>query len=248
MKLNNHLGPAIRPLIIGMLGLLITGRAFAQFQVSQPGEEGPNGPSSNPNAVNSPTRQPGVELYGNNNRDKTPRYSPQTEYLPSEILIATQRSGATPSELRTQADRVGPLSPNGSADYVPLISPMQRIYGSSPGNVFGPAWLNPPTQSYRGNAPLPMLNVSDAQNAAPHRQGNPDNADRSPLNVTPAPLSPLQPLNNQPIVRQPLGQATRVDSTESHPLTRTRPGSAHPASTQPSTRPSLADPLSPFGE
>ena len=227
-----------------LMCLLLTGSAFGQFQVNQPGEEGPNGPSSNPNAVNSPTRQPGVELYGNNNREKAIKYPPQTGSLPSEVLIAIQRSGATPSELRTQADRVGPLSPNGSADYVPLISPLQRAVGANPPNLFGPAWLNPPTQSYRQNVPLPELNDSGTL-VGTSRRVSVGKTDQSPQYVTPQPVSPNQPLNTQFIARQPLGPVTRVDTTVSRPVTRTRPSATQPASTQPAGGPSLGDSVRP---
>src|SRR5258708_31657022 len=102
--------------------------ALAQYQVSQPGEPGPNAQTTNSNTpTNTPAAAaPGRELYGNNTAERVPRYGPQKEYLPSEILIARQRSGALPSELRTQADSVGPLAPNGQADYIPVLSPLPR--------------------------------------------------------------------------------------------------------------------------
>ena len=99
---------------------------------------------ADPNANNSPNRQPGVEIYGNNNRDKPVRYPPQVEYLPSEILIAQQRSGATPSEIRTRADWLGPLTPNGNADYIPPMSALQRALGVTPPSPFRPQWQTSP--------------------------------------------------------------------------------------------------------
>lgn len=237
-------------LSVGMAALFLisAGSTFAQYQVSQPGEAGPNGPGSDPNAVNSPTRQAGVELYGNNNREKPVHYPPQIEYLPSEILFATQRSGATPSEIRTQADRIGPLSPNGAADYIPVLSPLQRATHVTPPALFGPAWQRPAV-TYNTNAPTAELNtVPPQQGIHPSTVSRPSSPETSPLDVTPKPVNSMQPLNSQQmIVTQPLGPVTSVNITVNRPLLRTHLAK-QPATTQPATQPSLDKTVRPIGE
>jgi hypothetical protein len=213
-----------------------------QYQVSQPGEAGPNAPGANPNGPNTPDRAAGVELYGNNNRDKPVRYPAQTGYLPSETLIATQRSGATPSELRTQADAAGPLSTNGPADYIPVLSPLQRAVGASQPTLFGPAWLTQPVTSYRvPRAPTGELNSSANRHGDPRAIPG-----RSPLEVTPGALPPIQPsdIENRYIaqripVGQPLGPVTSVNTTVNRPIRYTRP-QTQPATKPAATQPSLA--------
>jgi hypothetical protein len=235
------------PVGIVTLFLMSAGSTFAQYQVSQPGEAGPNGPGSDPNAVNSPTRLPGIELYGNNNREKPVRYPPQTEYLPSEILLATQRSGATPSEIRTQADAIGPLSPNGRADFIPLLSPLQRAMGVTPPVLFGPAWQTRPVVTYNGKAPTPELNVTPPQPGTNAPGVNRSQVEPSPLDVTPKPVNPMQPLGGQMITAQPLGPVTVVNITVNRPLVRTHPAT-QPATTQPAPQPSLEKTVRPIGE
>jgi hypothetical protein len=247
MKLLKYQPRTVLSVGIMVIFLLSAGSTFAQYQVSQPGEAGPNGPGSDPNAVNSPTRPPGIELYGNNNREKPVLYPPQTEYLPSEILFATQRSGATPSEIRTQADRIGPLSPNGAADYIPLLSPLQRAMGATPPVLFGPAWQTRPVVNYNGNAPTPELNTASLQPGINPSAANRTQPETSPLDVTPKPLNPMQPLNSQVRTGQPLGPVTSVNITITRPLLRTRLAK-QPATTQPATQPSLDKTVRPIGE
>src|SRR4051812_45385143 len=91
--------------------LLLVLHAGAQYQVQNPGDPGPNASGYNVATTQSTDRRPGVELYGNNSN---PQLRPfQTNPLPSETRMAIERSGALPSEVRFQAQQVGPLSPNG---------------------------------------------------------------------------------------------------------------------------------------
>ncbi len=228
---------------VGLASLfsLFAGSALAQYQVSQPGEPGPN---AKPDNSNSPDRQVGIELNGNNNRDKTIRYPSQTGYLPSEILIARQRSGATPSELRTQADAVGPLSPNGQADYIPALSPLQQAVGASPPILFGPAYLNSHTMSYRNTGPTPsgIINPDPVQTGITRGQ----KTESSPLNVTPGPVYVQQPLNTQISSGRAIGPITSQETTVSRPLRYVRPPATQSAATQPSeNHPSLAPTVNP---
>lgn len=220
--------------------LLFAGSTFAQYQVSQPGEAGPN---AKPDNANSPNRQPGIELNGNNNRDKPVRYPTQTGYLPSEILIATQRSGATPSELRTQADAVGPLSSNGPADYIPGLSPLQRAVGATPPVLFGPAYFNSHAMSFRNAGPIPsgVINPDPVQAGINRAKSN----ETSPSNVTPGPVYTQQPVSTQIFSGRAIGPVTAQEGTVSHPLHYLRPPSTQPT-TQPSeNHPSLAPTVNP---
>ena len=217
----------------------MAGSSAAQYQVNQPGDPAPNAPNANPNAANSPTRKPGVELYGNNNRDKPVLYPAQSEPLPSEILIATQRSGATPSELRTRADALGPLTPNGRADYIPPLSPYELATGLTPPVIFGPAWSRPAV-GYRPLPPGP--GVESGPQTSQTGEKNRRRIEGSPLNVTPDPLLPTQPFNAQIPPPRPLGPVTYVNTTVTRPLHYIRP------TTQPTTAPSLAPTARPTGK
>ena len=113
-----------------MLALLCvtTAIANAQWPVNQ---------SSNPR-VNQ-------ELYGNNDYGAfSQRRYYQTGILPSERLLAEQRSGAMPSEFRLQADAVGPLAPNAPMAYIPEQSPLQRALNMPPPQLYNPAYIPNP--------------------------------------------------------------------------------------------------------
>lgn len=230
--------PMYLPLATLVASLLMSGTTFAQYQVSQPGEAGPNANNAKPDPANSPNRQPGTELYGNNNRDKPVRYPTQTGTLPSENLIAIQRSGATPSELRAQADRVGPLSPGGASDYIPALSPLQQAVGATPPVLYGPAWANSHAMTYRNTGPVPsgVINPDPLQAGINRSQAT----ETSPLNVTPGPINTRQPINAQVSSGHPVGSITAQEGTVSRPIHYIRPPSTQPA-TQPSqNQPSLA--------
>lgn len=68
---------------------------------------------------------------------RTPR---QFELLPSETLMAEQRSGALPSELLIGAQQAGPLNPYGSISYIPAQSPLQRAMRLPPPQLYNPAY------------------------------------------------------------------------------------------------------------
>src|SRR5947209_16336701 len=82
----------------------------------------------------------GKELYGNNESSSTVLYPRQVLLLPSEIRYAIQRSGALPSEIRTLADRIGPLAPYGRGSYIPSESALQIAARAQPPLLFGPAY------------------------------------------------------------------------------------------------------------
>lgn len=64
----------------------------------------------------------------------------QFELLPSEALMAAQRSGALPSELLMGAQQAGPLNPYGAISYIPNESPLQRAMRLPPPQLYNPAY------------------------------------------------------------------------------------------------------------
>lgn len=60
--------------------------------------------------------------------------------LPSEALMAEQRSGALPSELLMEAQQAGPLNPYGAISYIPGQSPLQRMMRLPPPQLYNPAY------------------------------------------------------------------------------------------------------------
>jgi len=173
------------------------------------------------------------ELYGNDRPTNVPLYGPQFEPLPSETLIATQRSGALPSEIRAQQDAIGPLAPNGAASYIPSESALQRASRVRPPTLWGPAYAGRSSPMQTGTAsPIPAPSVQ--QDVIPGERR---------LDAPPPPPSPqyIQPQMVQP--RQTsyrLGDRPQQEETTTYRiLPRTRPLATQPSTTQPT--PSLGD-------
>jgi hypothetical protein len=101
----------------------------------------------------------GRELYGNNESSSAFYYPRQVLLLPSEIRYAIERSGALPSEIRVQADQVGPLAPYGVGSYIPAQSALQRAVRAKPPILFGPAYGPQPQPPAPPTGPVPSAQV-----------------------------------------------------------------------------------------
>ena len=128
-----------------------------------------------------------------------------------------------------QAEAVGPLSPNGAADYIPAQSPLQHALGLTPPYLFGPAWLRSPWSTQRMMPPAPVASsgvvrprVEESEPAAipDHRQ----------------------PFNAAIPAGARLGPVTSVDRTINRPLNRVGPPTTRPTE---NSFPSLAPVLAP---
>jgi hypothetical protein len=165
------------------------------------------------------------ELYGNDRPTNVPLYGPQFEPLPSEALLATQRSGALPSEIRAQQNAVGPLAPYGAASYIPAESPLQRANRVRPPALWGPSYVGQRMPSGTG-APAPNPSASVQQDVIPGERRT--EVPPSPRYVTPQAMPSGYRLSANPDV------LSREETTTYRILPRTRP-----LTTQPTTQPSL---------
>ena len=167
------------------------------------------------------------ELYGNNKASNPPLYGPQSEPLPSESLLAIQRSGVLPSELRYAAESVGPLAPNGVMSYLPAQSAVQQALRSRPANLWGPAY-GPQQEIPSTGTPAPTATVpGDAGVAKPGIEPAPQYI--PPTMIQPQAVQSGYRLSNDP------SQFRGEGITTVRMLPRT-----HPA-TQPATQPSPGD-------
>jgi hypothetical protein len=77
-----------------------------------------------------------------------------TYATPSQVRMAVHASGATPSQLKTEYNRIGPLAPSGAIAYVP---PAQNVFTKSSPSMPQGNYMNtrvaPGTTSFRTSAP-----------------------------------------------------------------------------------------------
>ena len=128
--------------------------------------------------------------------ESTRNYGPQQfELLPSERLMAFQRSGMLPSEYRMNLESIGPLAPQGSVEAIEPQSLLQQELRLPPPVLFNPAYVRPLPAN--ANAPLapPALPSGESfylrrSNAVP-ALSNPSNLSPAPIdrNVWGSPLS-----------------------------------------------------------
>lgn len=109
----------------------------------------------------------------------------QTAILPSEALIAAQRSGALPSELRMNAQQAGPLNPAGAVAYIPGQTTVQQLMRLPPPQLYNPA--------YHISAELGSSEVGSPDSGSIAYGG----MSRRPLNIPP-PTSNLKSVTPQP--------------------------------------------------
>src|SRR5260221_8349359 len=85
-------------------------------------------------------------------------YGPQQfELLPSERLMAFQRSGMMPSEFRMNVESIGPLAPQGAVNYIEPQSLLQRELRLPPPILYNPAYVTPPPANANAPQPPPPL-------------------------------------------------------------------------------------------
>src|SRR4051812_6986681 len=68
------------------------------------------------------------QIYGGTGSVRVPgsiQIPSATYQTPSQVRMAIHASGATPSQLKTEYNRIGPLAPSGAIAYVP---PAQNVY------------------------------------------------------------------------------------------------------------------------
>jgi hypothetical protein len=138
--------------IAGTTMLIVAGAAAAQQQVDPRLIEPVGGGAPVETRV-------GLELYGNNAPSHVDHYPHQVLLLPSEIQYAIERSGALPSEIRVQADQVGPRAPYGVGSYIPAESALQRAVRAKPPILFGPAYGPQPQPPTPPPGPTPSAQV-----------------------------------------------------------------------------------------
>lgn len=201
--------------------------AFAQNQQASPGTPQP-APKAQALQGGAPVdTRVNRELYGNDRPTNVPLYGPQFEPLPSETLIATQRSGALPSEIRAQAEAVGPLAPYGAASYIPAESALQRASRVRPPALWGPTYNGQRMATGTGTAaPSPAPSVQ--QDVIPGERH---------LDVPPSPqyVGPQVMPSGYRLSANP-DAFNREGTTTYRVLPRT-----HPLATQPATQPSLGE-------
>ena len=78
------------------------------------------------------------QIYGNSGPVRAPgtiQIPSATYATPSQTRMAIHASGATPSQLKTEYNRIGPLAPNGAIAYVPpAVNPYTKPAQISSGN------------------------------------------------------------------------------------------------------------------
>lgn len=113
----------------------------------------------------------------------TRNYGPQQfELLPSERLMAFQRSGMTPSEYRMNVESIGPLAPQGAVDYIEPQSLLQRELRLPPPVLYNPAYVRP--LQANANAPVPPPPLPSGESFYLKRPG----VGPSPSILTPGPI------------------------------------------------------------
>ncbi len=129
-------------------------------------------------------------------------YGPQQfELLPSERLMAFQRSGMMPSEYRMNLEAIGPLAPQGDVEAIEPQSLLQRELRLPPPILFNPAYITPPPANANAPQPPPPLPSAESFNLRP-------------ANVA----SPAPSLNPAPIDQNVWGAAQNDESTVTYYL------------------------------
>lgn len=102
------------------------------------------------------------------NANGTIRYGTQVGMLPSEIRYATERSGATPSELRARRNALGPGLPD-PRGYIPGPTPLQQLMRTPTVELYNPANTPGPPPALAPNAPpLPQQTQVPAPSSPPN--------------------------------------------------------------------------------
>ena len=171
----------------------------------------------------------GLELYGNNEPGGGVYYPHQVLLLPSEVRYAIERSGALPSEIRMQAEQVGPLAPWGFGSYIPFESALQRAVRARPPILFGPAYGPRPPLPQPPPGPVPSAQVPPGQGYVRPKETMP-----APNYIPPQMVDASLPAAT---LLQPNGTYEASEGIHYYPLRR------HPT-TAPASQPSLVSQLS----
>ncbi len=142
--------------------LILSAALLATAAMADPPANAPSNkqPSNQPNGGRQMANRVGGELYGNNGGTAPNYYPHQVLLLPSEERYAIERSGALPSEIRAEANAIGPLAPFGRGTYIPGQSALQRAVHARSPVLYGPAYgpqPQVPDNGPRAPAPLPEL-------------------------------------------------------------------------------------------
>jgi hypothetical protein len=182
-------------------------------------------PQLGPTSTQAQNDRPNDYSVGQSIHYRRPAY--QTAILPSEALIAAQRSGALPSELRMNAQRAGPLNPYGAVAYIPGRTTVQQSMRLPAPQLYNPAYHI-----------SPQLAHSDVVGPAGGSIAY-SGSTRPPLNVPP-PTSNLQSVTPQPMRTTYRQAAWKPNSPPSESI------ASSPATTQEAS-PDLAPPSLGYG-
>lgn len=156
----------------------------------------------------------------------TRNYGPQQfELLPSERLIAFQRSGMLPSEYRLNLQAIGPLAPQGDVEAIEPQSLLQRELRLPPPILFNPAYVAPPPANANAPQPPPPLPSSDSFYLK-----------RSDLTPSPSRLNPA------PIDRDVWGAGPNDESTVTYYLPKKKRNPSRSIAPEQQQKPEAASP------
>jgi hypothetical protein len=104
-------------------------------------------------AVGQVNPQLNTEIYGRGTTTGSVRYTPASTSMAmnSEVRYAAWSSGATPSSIRANYGRIGPLAPGGAMDYIPAAQSYAAPVNRAPPEAMGSAAFS--TGSVRYSTP-----------------------------------------------------------------------------------------------